>query len=128
MNSHAVRLVFTQFPGHEATGISENNILRGGVSDSLGNHVGRRDRACNARLFPFPITPLDDIWRDFVQKKIITRLLARGHLETKRTTKNAPKNTVLKRGKPTAKQPRNTLSRDKAIKGIRQPLRRRTSG
>ena len=91
------------------------------MSGSVGNHVGRRDRACNARLLAFPITPLDNIWRDLVQK-IITRLLARGHLETKRTKKNAPKNTVQKRGKPTAKQPPNTPSRDRAIKGIRQPF------
>ena len=51
------------------------------MSDFFGNHVGRGVRACNARLFPFPTTPLNKIRRDFVRAKIKTRFLARGRLK-----------------------------------------------
>ena len=59
------------------------------MSDSLGNHVGRGVGACNARLFPFPIAPLNRITRDFVRAKIKTRFLVRGRLKQKDNEKSA---------------------------------------
>lgn len=97
----------------------------------------QQGKPCRARgsglqreAFPLSNCTTEQNWRDFVRGKIKTRIFARGRLKQKgqRKKRQSDETWYRKGEKPTAKQPRNTPSRDRAIKGIRRPLRRHTSG